>query len=221
MPIGAITGKREYMDALDGGHWQYGDDSIPEVGVTYFAGTFVRHPLALAASKASLDYFKKQGPSLQERLNDMTSRLAAELNSEFKKKDLPMIINHFGSLWRIKFNDDVLYSELLFTLLRENGIHIWDGFPCYLTDPYKEQDLIYIIETFKKCLDKMVFAGFFIHTKSESVTPKFSDVNNPVIINTPPVDGAKLGRDKNGNPAWFVVNSEKNGEYLKIELSSY
>ncbi len=47
-PIGVIAGKREYMDALDGGHWEYGDDSVPSVGVTYFAGTFVRHPLALA-----------------------------------------------------------------------------------------------------------------------------------------------------------------------------
>src|SRR5690606_10512328 len=45
--IGAILGKKQYMDALDGGFWQYGDQSIPEVGVTYFAGTFVRHPLAL------------------------------------------------------------------------------------------------------------------------------------------------------------------------------
>src|SRR3546814_13497608 len=47
-PISVIAGKREYMDALDGGHWQFGDDSVPTVGVTYFAGTFVRHPLALA-----------------------------------------------------------------------------------------------------------------------------------------------------------------------------
>ena len=50
-PIGVIAGKRQFMDALDGGHWQYGDDSIPTVGVTYFAGTFVRHPLALAAAQ--------------------------------------------------------------------------------------------------------------------------------------------------------------------------
>ena len=50
-PIGVIAGKREYMDALDGGGWQYGDDSMPTVGVTYFAGTFVRHPLALAAAR--------------------------------------------------------------------------------------------------------------------------------------------------------------------------
>ncbi len=28
-PVGVIAGKREFMDALDGGPWQYGDDSIP------------------------------------------------------------------------------------------------------------------------------------------------------------------------------------------------
>ena len=52
--IGAILGDKKYMDALDGGFWKYGDDSFPEVGVTYFAGTFVRHPLALASARASL-----------------------------------------------------------------------------------------------------------------------------------------------------------------------
>jgi glutamate-1-semialdehyde aminotransferase len=33
----------------------------PTVGVTYFAGTFVRHPLTLAAAKASLDHLKASG----------------------------------------------------------------------------------------------------------------------------------------------------------------
>src|SRR5690606_26059259 len=70
--IGAILGKKEYLDALDGGFWQYGDNSSPDVGVTYFAGTFVRHPLALAAAKASLLYMKEQGPSLQQNLNALT-----------------------------------------------------------------------------------------------------------------------------------------------------
>jgi amino acid adenylation domain-containing protein len=220
LSIGAITGKRKFMDALDGGHWQYGDDSIPEVGVTYFAGTFVRHPLALAASKASLLYLKKQGPAFQERLNNMTTRLVSELNSEFKSKDLPMKINHFGSFWRLSFNEGVLYGELLFTLLRENGIHIWDGFPCFLTEAYKEEDLTQIIVTFKNCLDKMVSAGFFSTNKSETIAPKSSDVNNTVIINNPPVEGAKLGRDKDGNPAWFVADPNKNGEYVKFDLAN-
>src|SRR5690606_19818401 len=62
--IGIIAGKKDLMDALDGGYWEFGDDSYPEVGVTYFVGTFVRHPLALATAKASLLYMKEKGPLL-------------------------------------------------------------------------------------------------------------------------------------------------------------
>ena len=36
--IGVVTGDAKYMDALDGGQWNYGDTSFPEVGVTFFAG---------------------------------------------------------------------------------------------------------------------------------------------------------------------------------------
>ena len=50
MPIGILVGKAAFMDALDGGFWQYGDNSYPTAGVTFFAGTFVRHPLTLAAT---------------------------------------------------------------------------------------------------------------------------------------------------------------------------
>lgn len=218
LSIGAIAGKRKFMDVLDGGYWQYGDDSIPEVGITYFAGTFVRHPLALAASKASLIHLKKQGPALQERLNEMTNRLVTELNTEFKNKDLPMIIHHFGSLWRLKFNEDILHGELLFNLLRLKGIHIWDGFPCYLTEPYTEEDVTQIINAFKSSLEKMVSAGFFITSKSESITSKQSNLVNCNSINKPPVDGAKLGRDEEGNPAWFIKDPSNIGEYIKICL---
>ena len=129
-----------------------------------------------------------------------------------------MIINHFGSLWRLKFNDDVLYGELLFTLLRENGIHIWDGFPCFLTEAYKNAEVTQIIETFKNCLEKMVSAGFFNIFKSETTTTQKSDVRNSGVINKPPVPGAKLGRDKEGNPAWFVPDTNVIGEYVKIDL---
>jgi glutamate-1-semialdehyde aminotransferase len=36
MPIGVLAGKSQFMDALDGGAWQFGDDSYPSVGVTFF-----------------------------------------------------------------------------------------------------------------------------------------------------------------------------------------
>ena len=59
-------------------HWMVGIGirkcSSPESGVTYFAGTFVRHPLALAASLASLNIMKAKGSALQTSLNEKTRR---------------------------------------------------------------------------------------------------------------------------------------------------
>ncbi|MCW2121111.1 polyketide synthase [Flavobacterium sp. 7A] len=216
--IGAILGKRKYLDTLDGGQWSFGDDSIPEIGVTYFAGTFVRHPLALASCKASLLHLKKQGPALQNRLNAMTDRLAAELNAYFSSNGLPMVINHFSSLWRMKFNDDVQYTDLLFTVLREKGIHIMDGFPCFLTEPYTDQDIDFIISTIKKSVEIMLDSGFFANNHKIETIRTEENLNKNSRINQPPVQGAKLGRDAEGNPAWFVLDGTKNGEYIKINL---
>ena len=60
LPVGVLAGSAAYMDALDGGQWQFGDDSYPQAGVTFYAGTFMRHPLAMAAVKASLRTFEER-----------------------------------------------------------------------------------------------------------------------------------------------------------------
>src|SRR5690606_7793786 len=129
-----------------------GDSSIPEAGVTYFAGTFVRHPLALAAAKASLEYFKSKGPELQEGLNRKTSVLVKALNTICSELQIPVHIVGFGSLWRIRFKEEIAFSELLFTLMRDKGIHILDGFPCFLTEAQTEEDLKAIENAFRESL---------------------------------------------------------------------
>ncbi|MGB6152927.1 MAG: amino acid adenylation domain-containing protein [Pricia sp.] len=217
LPIGAICGKKEYMDALDGGFWQYGDDSSPEVGVTYFAGTFVRHPLALAACKASLRRLTEKGSALQNELAEMTESLATTLNSEFTERNIPMSVTYFGSLWRIQFSGEIAYSELLFVLLREKGIHIWDGFPCFLTTAYTKEDVFRIISTVLESLDELVAAGF-IPKKSISGTSSNAPKKTSEALNRPPRPGAKLGRDRRGHPAWFVGDTENEGQFVKIEL---
>ncbi len=216
--IGAILGKKKFMDALDGGFWQYGDDSFPEVGVTYFAGTFVRHPLALAACKASLTFMKEQGPELQKGLSKMTEELAIELNTEFQKRKLPIQVNYYGSLWRVKIMEDIPYSELLFVLLRQKGIHIMDGFPCYMTIAYKKEDIRKIINTILESIDELIAVGIFksdIQVKSNNTGENKSLIET---LNTPPLEGAILGMDASGNPAWFVKDATEEDSYVKIEI---
>ncbi|WP_233138188.1 polyketide synthase [Mucilaginibacter sp. MD40] len=221
MPVGAICGKAAYMDALDGGYWQYGDDSVPEVGVTYFAGTFVRHPLALAAAKASLLYMKERGPALQEKLTGLATRLREGMEVTCRKLDIPVSTVGFGSLWRIKFFEEIPYSELLFTLMRLKGIHILDGFPCFMTDAHSEQDVDFMIAQFSASIQEMVDVGFFKQSQPGNTSADHEvKTVNLAAMNTPPVAGARLGRDKEGNPAWFIEDKANPGKYLQYNISN-
>ncbi len=210
LPIGVIAGKKEFMNALDGGTWNFGDNSTPEAGVTYFAGTFVRHPLALAAAKASLDYMKAKGPALQEELTAKTKRMTDAINLICEQHRLPLFIAQFGSLWKIKFKEEMPYAELLFTLMREKGIHIWDGFPCFLTEAHSAEDINRIVKKFEESAEEMIAAEFLPSRGKEENNSQHR------IQEEPPVPGARLGRDLQGNPAWFINDPGRPGKYMQV-----
>ncbi|MBD2339551.1 aminotransferase class III-fold pyridoxal phosphate-dependent enzyme [Calothrix sp. FACHB-156] len=218
LPIGVIAGTSKYMDALDGGFWQYGDDSVPEVGVTYFAGTFVRHPLALAAAKAVLQHLKQSGPSLQQNLNVRTEKFVAEIMRCFQQVQAPFTAYNFGSLFMVKPSPEFIYGDLLFYLMREKGVHIWDHRPCFLTTAHSEADLAFVMTAFKESLAEMQAAGFFA-APTEEVTTRSQNavvVTNNSLRNRPPQPGAKLGRDPQGNPSWYIPDPERPGKYLQV-----
>jgi len=212
LSIGVIAGKKHLMDALDGGFWQYGDDSAPEVGVTYFAGTFVRHPLTLAAAKAILTFLKEQGPELQQKINTETSRLAEAMNSVCIQHNLPVVMVNFGSLWKIKFKQEYKHNELLFALMRLKGIHIWDNFPCFLTVAHTTEEVNRIASVFEESALELAAAGFLGFNDAKEPEQKIIPVKE-----APPIPGARLGKDKDGNPAWFIAHPEHNGKFLQVK----
>jgi amino acid adenylation domain-containing protein len=160
MPIGVLAGKREYMDALDGGAWSYGDDSFPEVGVTFFAGTFVRHPLALAAAWRVVEHLKGEGPRLQIEVAERVERLCRTLNSHFENIGVPIRLPHFSAYAVIEHAPDLKYASLLWYFLREKGIHIWEGRPLYFTTAHTDEDLDRVVRAFTAAVADMQAAGF-------------------------------------------------------------
>jgi amino acid adenylation domain-containing protein len=158
MPIGILAGRAEFMDALDGGMWQYGDDSSPETGVTFFAGTFVRHPLALAATHAILARLKETGPELQQSLNATTTRFAQCLNTFLAEQGLGTRIEHFSSWFYFTLADQP-FGSLLYYHLRDKGVHIQEGFPCFLTAAHSEADIEHVITAFKEGIAEMQAGG--------------------------------------------------------------
>lgn len=205
-PIGVIAGRRRFMDALDGGDWRFGDDSVPTVGVTYFAGTFVRHPLALAAAHAVLTHLSTQGAALQERLNARVTAMADELNAFCADVGAPMKIVHFASVWKTQFMEDHPLQDLLFAMMRSRGIHILDNFPCFFTTAHDEADFAAIAGAFRESVLELQEAGFLPRRQEAAC----------LDAAMPPLPGARLGKDPEGHPAWFVPNPDLPGKYLRV-----
>ena len=159
LPFAAIAGKREWMDALDGGFWQYGDDSYPEAGVTYFAGTFVRHPLALAAAKATLLHLKAGGQALYDRINARTEAFIARLNRALDERAAPLRAVHCASLWRLAWDEGQTYQSLFYYLLRHHGLHVYEQFGHFVTEAMDEADLQRIEQVILAAVDELLAQG--------------------------------------------------------------
>ncbi|HEX4509112.1 MAG TPA: aminotransferase class III-fold pyridoxal phosphate-dependent enzyme, partial [Burkholderiaceae bacterium] len=209
-PVGVVAGKRAYMDALDGGAWQYGDDSMPTVGVTYFAGTFVRHPLALAAAKASLEHLKQDNGALQQTLNLHTAAMADEISAFCREVGAPIEIRHFGSLWRVAWLEDHPLQDLLFAMMRSRGVHILDNFPCFMTTAHTPQDIAIIKSAFRESVAELQAAEFLPRRAPQEAQAMDMDMTRP------PVPGARLGRGPDGQARWYAPDPAAPGKFVPV-----
>ncbi|MEO8041987.1 MAG: amino acid adenylation domain-containing protein [Acidobacteriota bacterium] len=191
MPIGILSGKSRFMDALDGGPWSYGDKSTPESGVTFYAGTFFRHPLALAAAHASLTHIKEKGPALQEQLDLMAERLVSRINDCFEKNYIPVTVENFASIFYLHFPVEERFASLFYYLLREKGVHILENFPCFLTTAHTEADLDFVARDFEECVAEMQKCGFFPEPIESPVAQAFEATANDGLRTVPLTEAQK------------------------------
>ena len=157
MPIGVVAGQARFLDAIDGGQWHYGDDSVPSTRTAFVAGTFNSHPLSMVAAKAVLQHLQESGPALQEALNARTAALAARLNALFEAEQAPIRCVHFSSLFRFEFADD---SEVLNYHLLTQGVFVWEGRNCFLSTAHSDQDIDFIVEAVAQGLRAMRDSGY-------------------------------------------------------------
>lgn len=167
IPIGIIAGKANYMDGIDGGMWNYGDVSYPQGKTTFFAGTFCKHPLAIAAAKAVLEHLKTQGATLQQKLNQQTLQFIETLNTYFEKEQLPIQMAHFGSVFGSAFStsDEAMEDskpsivfDLLYYHLLDRGIML-RGQGGFLSTAHTDEDIRRVIWAVQDSVEELRKVG--------------------------------------------------------------
>ncbi len=172
LPIGVVAGRREMMDFIDGGWWKFGDLSYPSSDMVFFAGTFCKHPLSMAAANAVVKEMIQRGAGLQEDVNKHTASMALAANAAFNKTGVPLQLTHFGSLFGItstgaysKFFNPV-EMNLLFYLLLERGIFTWERRICFLSTKHTSEDVDKVVTAIGEAVEELCNNDFFINRES-------------------------------------------------------
>jgi amino acid adenylation domain-containing protein/non-ribosomal peptide synthase protein (TIGR01720 family) len=162
MPIGVIAGKASFLDAFDGGRWNYGDSSYPQSEHTFFAGTFFKHPLSMAAAYATLKQLKLEGPALQERLNRRTAQMIERIRTRFAQNDIPIQAVNCGSLFRFFPSREGPLPELFFCHMTMNGAFNWEGGNFFLSTAHTDEDVDLAVAAIFKSVEQLKSGGFLL-----------------------------------------------------------
>ena len=92
LPVGAFGGRKEIME------------HIAPLGKVYQAGTLSGNPIAMIAGITTLKILKKN-TSIYTELEEKCGYLEKGLKETFSKKNIPFVINRFGSMISIHFAD--------------------------------------------------------------------------------------------------------------------
>ncbi len=91
MPVGAIGGKREFMDHL------------APVGNVYQAGTLSGNPMAMAAGLATLQLISE--PSFFDDLSKTTKSFVLQVKELAYKHNIPLAVTYIGGMFGICFSE--------------------------------------------------------------------------------------------------------------------
>jgi glutamate-1-semialdehyde 2,1-aminomutase len=123
MPVGAFGGRREIME------------HIAPLGKVYQAGTLSGNPLAMIAGITTLKILK-ENPSIYSELEEKTEYLHTGVDKALKEKNVPFVINRFGSMISVHFSDhpvkdfqsssnsDIERFNKFFHAMLEQGIYL-------------------------------------------------------------------------------------------------
>ncbi|WP_394829466.1 aminotransferase class III-fold pyridoxal phosphate-dependent enzyme [Pendulispora albinea] len=157
MPIGVVAGRAEYLDYIDGGRWRFEGSDHPKNDKIWFAGTFNKNPLTMAAMRAVIGRLKTTGTSLQEEQNRRTGALTHRLAAWLERESFPIRVARYGSMFTFVMPP---LATLLVQHLHLRGIYTWEGWVFFVSPAHSDAHLQALEEAVRDSLSTMRREGY-------------------------------------------------------------
>jgi glutamate-1-semialdehyde 2,1-aminomutase len=120
MPVGVLTGRREFMR-------RFRDDRPADICLA--RGTFNAHPYVMGAMHEFLRRFDTPDvQALYDGIDERWNARTAQLNDMLAREDLPARVANMSSIWTVNYTRPCRYNWMLQYYLRAEGIALsWVG----------------------------------------------------------------------------------------------
>lgn len=214
LPLGIFAGKAKYMDRVDGGMWNYYDNSAPSGFLTHTGGTFCHHPLAMASAKETLNMMISKGSQIQDELSKKAELLSDCLNQFFEESEIPLKVARFGSLFIFMGNKEPQLLRFLYYKLIEKGFYLWEGATCFISTEHSEEDIICFVKAVKDCCYELsVNKCFDFNIKLESI--EYNLIKNKLMQK----DVQRVKLTENQFRLWIQCNKDQDASIAFNEKS--
>jgi hypothetical protein len=72
-----------------------------------------------------------------------------------------------------------------------------------------------VVDAFRRSVARMQTAGFWPTARAVDAPAPIAISAEP-SLDTPPVPGARLGRDRDQSLGWFIENPDRPGEFIRV-----
>ena len=156
LPIGAITGKKEFMSRMDPTFKEQGQYAM-------VSGTFSSNPLSATAGLAALEILEQ--PDSYQRLHQAGQRLADGFRKVCQMLEVPALVVNAGPTVDVKFTeqpeivdyrdsikaDGKLEEHVSYEMIKRGVFHL-PGAGYYISLAHSDQDLDETVEVFETAL---------------------------------------------------------------------
>src|SRR5690606_25437511 len=113
-----------------------------------------------------------------------------EINAHLDKRGVADRLETYKSWFVTNFSHSDPLGTLIYPLLRMEGIHIQDGYPCFLTTAHSEADFRQIADAFKNSVDRLQAVGI-LTPDGESVTVSATTPTPQALMSEAPLTEAQ------------------------------
>ncbi|MFC9944258.1 MupA/Atu3671 family FMN-dependent luciferase-like monooxygenase [Streptomyces pratensis] len=151
LPISVVAGRAEIMDLIDGGPWTR-DLRVASDRLTYTAGTYVKHPLSVAAANAVMSELIERGPDFLVGLNERGDLLRGRIDAVLRDADAGVRVIGRGSAFRFVRANSTSFAFVGsdFHQFRRNliaeGVYITETGLSYVSDAHTDDVLDEIVD---------------------------------------------------------------------------